>query len=205
MHRYEVARLTVPVAAAGQALPSIETYMASGGPRGTLRACWHSDIGALNEIMVIREFASDADCLSERERLVREGNAFGIGELTLHMALDTYTLFPFLPPIGPGADGPYYEVRSYTLRPSGLQKVMDGWQAALPKRLERSPLAAAMYALEGATPAFMHIWPYRSLDARFAIRAAAVADGVWPPKGGPDHILTMRNAIYVPAPFSPLK
>lgn len=137
--------------------------------------------------------------------MVRDGNAFGIGEHTNGMSSATFTMFPFLPPLAAGSPGPFFEVRTYTLRPSGLAPIMAAWEGALPKRIARSPLAGAMYAIDGDTPRYMHIWPYASLDARFSIRATAVADGVWPPKGGPDHILTMRNSIYTAAPYSPLR
>ena len=204
MHRYDVITIALPVGNVPKALPGIERYC-SNTAHGMLRACWTSDIGALNEILIIRDFASDSEHIEERERMVRDGNAFGIGEHINAMSVATFTLFPFLPPIGEGSSGPFYEVRTYTLRPSGLAPTMAGWEAALPTRLERSPLTAAMYAIEGDTPRFMHIWPYASLDARFKIRATAVADGVWPPKGGPDNFVTMRNAIYIAASFSPLK
>jgi hypothetical protein len=51
----------------------------------------------------------------------------------------------------------------------------------------------------------MHIWPYKSLDERARLRAKAVADKVWPPPGGPDHLTRMQNDIYMPTPFSPLR
>ncbi len=204
MHRYDVTTFQLPAGRVPAALPAIERYFA-GPAHGTLRACWTSDIGTLNEILIIRDFASDAQRIEERERMVRDGNAFGIGEHTNAMSSATFTLFPFLPPLAAGSPGPFFEVRTYTLRPSGLAPILASWEAAIPQRIARSPLTGAMYAIEGDTPRYMHIWPYASLDARFRIRAAAVADGVWPPKGGPDHILTMRNAIYVAAPFSPIR
>ena len=62
-----------------------------------------------------------------------------------------------------------------------------------------------MYALDGTVPRFLNIWPYKSVDERSRIRAEAVKDGIWPPKGGPAHLTTMESTIYVPAPFSPLR
>lgn len=204
MHRYDVVTFTVPVGNVPKALPGIERYC-SNAIHGTLRACLTSEIGALNEIMIIRDFGSDGERIEERERMLRDGNAFGIGEFINGMTASTFTLFPFVPPMVAGVQGPFFELRSYTMRPSGLTPTMAAWEAALPKRILRSPLTAAMYAIEGELPRFMHIWPYPSLDERLRIRSAAVADGVWPPKGGPDHLLTMRNAICIAAPFSPLK
>jgi len=204
MHRYDVTTFQLPPGRVPAAFPAIEQYFA-GPEHGTLHACWTSDIGTLNEILIIRDFKSEAQRIDERERMVRDGNAFGIGEHVNAMTSATFTLFPFLPPLAAGSPGPFFEVRTYTLRPSGLAPILAAWETAIPRRIERSPLTGAMYAIDGDTPRYMHIWPYASLDARFSIRATAKADGVWPPKGGPDHMLTMRNAIYVAAPFSPIR
>jgi hypothetical protein len=62
-----------------------------------------------------------------------------------------------------------------------------------------------MYSLGGGMPRFMHIWPYTSLDARQRIRGEAVTIGVWPPPGGPDHLLAQQADIYLAAPFSPIR
>ncbi|WP_341648411.1 NIPSNAP family protein [Thauera humireducens] len=62
-----------------------------------------------------------------------------------------------------------------------------------------------MYALDGQGPRFMNIWPYASTDARAKARADSVAQGVWPPKGGPAHLTTLHSAIFLPAPNSPLR
>jgi hypothetical protein len=75
----------------------------------------------------------------------------------------------------------------------------------VPERTTRSPLIGAMYALDGTVPRFLNIWPYKSVDERSRIRAEAVKDGIWPPKGGPAHLTTMESTIYMPAPFSPLR
>ncbi len=205
MPLYEIATLTIAVGTLAKALPRIQAYMAQGPAQGTLRACWHCDLGPLNEIMVVRDFADDGVRLAERDRLATAGNAFGIGEFTTAMRAETFRLFPWLPPIAAGSPGPYYEVREYTVRSAGMIDRLRQWEEALPQRLQRSPLVAAMYAVEGIMPRYVHIWPYASLDARAEIRARAIADGIWPPKGGIDSLLTMRNGIYVPAPFSPLR
>ena len=204
MHRYEIANFTFPLGGPAKALPRIEAYMQGAG-RGALRACFTSEIGALNEVMVVRQFDDDAQRLAERERVNVEGNPFGIGDLISGMTIESFTLFPFLPPIAAGSVGPFFEVRTYTLRPSGLAPTIAAWEAAIPARVRMSPLTAAMYALEGQAPRFTHIWPYKSLDERTQVRGDAVAQRVWPPQGGPDHILTMRSGIYLAAPFSPLQ
>jgi len=52
---------------------------------------------------------------------------------------------------------------------------------------------------------FIHIWPYPTLDARVATRKKAVAEGLWPPGGGADSLLTQATKIVMPSAFSPMQ
>jgi hypothetical protein len=79
------------------------------------------------------------------------------------------------------------------------------WRSAVPGRSTVSPLLTAMTAVTGTAMRFMHIWPYKSLDERARLRDQAVADGVWPPPGGPGHLASQQIDIYLPASFSPLR
>tara|TARA_B100001123_G_scaffold276511_2_gene307578 strand:- start:4569 stop:4796 length:228 start_codon:yes stop_codon:yes gene_type:complete len=56
----------------------------------------------------------------------------------------------------------------------------------------------------GALNTLIHIWPYRTLEERAAIRADAVKKGVWPPPTAP-LIQSMRNVIMLPTGFSRLQ
>lgn len=204
MKRYEVVTLTVPVGITPQALPRIKQYLDETPSKGRFLACWYADIGTLNQIMVIRGYDSAADQAEEREAALLAGNPFGIGDLVTGMKVDCYAPFPFLPPVETGEKGPFYEVRVYGIKPSGLAPTIEAWRGAVPERSELSPLTIAMFAVDGNAPRFMNIWPYPSLEARNKARADAVAAGVWPPKGGPQHLTNLESAIFLPAPFSPL-
>ena len=65
--------------------------------------------------------------------------------------------------------------------------------------------SASMKFTSGEVTRFLHIWPYPSLEVRAQTRKTAIETGVWPPPGGPDHLLTMRTDIFLPAPFSPIR
>jgi hypothetical protein len=91
------------------------------------------------------------------------------------------------------------------LKPDGLAPTIAAWRKAVPGRMKISPVLAAMTSVTGAVTRFMHIWPYRSFDERARLRDKAVADGVWPPPGGPGHLVSQQVDIYLPAPFSPMK
>ncbi|GAB5094765.1 NIPSNAP family protein [Caballeronia sp. LP006] len=203
MTLYDTVTLTVKIGTNAQVFENIKSSGEQAGAR--LLGCWYSDIGALGKVMVLRGYASEAALIDERRRLLLEGNPFGCGEFITDVEINSYALFPFLPPIEPAEHNGIYEMRVYGTKLASLQHTIDAWQNALPERTKRSPLIGAMYALDGTVPRFLNIWPYKSVDERSRIRAESVKDGVWPPKGGPAHLTTMESTIYVPAPFSPLR
>ena len=199
---YDVTILTVRPGTHPQALTELEKALpATPG----LLACWYSDIGAINQILIIRNAADAAAAIEQRQAALTSRNPFGIGELITAMAMDTYVSFDFIAPMRPGAFGPCYEVRTYTLKPDGLAPTAELWRKAVPGRLTVSPILAAMTSVTGAVTRFMHIWPYKTFDERARLRDKAVADGVWPPPGGPGHLAAQQVDIYLPAPFSPMR
>jgi hypothetical protein len=171
----------------------------------SLLACWYSDIGAVNQIMLIRNPADAAATLDARFAAQNAANPLGIGEYVVAMAMDTYISFDFIPPLRPGEFGPCYEVRNYVIKPGGLAPTIEAWRKSVPGRMTISPVLAAMTSLTGAVTRFLHIWPYKSFDERARLRDRATADGVWPPPGGPSHLLSQQVDIYLPAPFSPMR
>ena len=144
-------------------------------------ACWYSDIGALNQILLIRAARDTMRIHADRERILRSENPFGIGEYIVGMSVDTYVSFPFMQPMKAGQYGPVFEVRTYVLKPDGLPATIELWRKSVPGRASLSPLLAAMHSITGTVTRFMHIWPYADLNERARLRAKAVADGLWPP------------------------
>jgi len=94
------------------------------------------------------------------------------------------------------------EMRSYTLKPTTVPAFEERYAAALPGRLELSPLAAFWHSEVGTLNQVIHVWPYADLNERARIRAEAIARGVWPPKTQ-EFVVDMRSEIFLPAPFSP--
>lgn len=201
---YELATLTVKVGAAAGAAPAIADYVAAPEAKGRLLGAWMTEIGRLNEIIVLRGFDSRDDLVAEQERGRMSANPFGCAEMLTGLTMDGYRPFDFIPPVETGVFGPVYEIRSYITRTNGIGATQERWRKAVPTRTTYSPLIVAMYTIDGA-PRFTHIWPYRSLDERQSIRAKALADGVWPPKGGADWLVEMTSTVALPLDFSPLK
>ena len=203
---YDVTIITVRPGTHPPALPRLERALSvPEEDAGELLACWYSDLGALNQILIIRSHEKEAARLAQRAAELNSKDPFGIGELIMGISIDTYESFPFLEPMRPGRYGPFYEVRTYLFRPDGLIPTIELWRSSLPGRQSVSPVLAAMHCLSGSVLRFMHIWPYASLDERQRLRTKAVRDGVWPPPGGPDHFTAMQSDIYLPADFSPMR
>ena len=198
---YEVTIITTRPATQAKALSALERSLANDP---SLLACWTCDIGALNQIFIMRNIADPAAAIDRRETILASDNPLGVGEFMTAMTMDTYAAFDFLPPMKPGKIGPCFEVRSYTLKAGGLAPTAELWRKAVPGRSTVSPLLTAMTAVTGTVGRFVHIWPYASVEERGRLRAKAVADGVWPPPGGPAHLSTQQTDIYFPASFSPI-
>jgi hypothetical protein len=203
--QYDVTIITTRPGAAPRAIAKLEAPLTAGHAGKNLLTCWYSEIGALNQILIIRNSPNLAEAVAEREAVLKSGNPFGIGEFIAGMTMDTFTPFDFLEPMQPGTHGPFFEVRTYILKPEGLMPTIALWQKALPARAAISPLLTAMSSVSGPVTRFMHIWPYASLDDRQRLRGKSVADGVWPPPGGPDQLAVMQTDIYLPAVFSPMR
>ena len=95
-----------------------------------------------------------------------------------------------------------YEVRTYDLKPRSVPEVEKRFGEAYEKRKKYSELAVFWHTEIGPLNQIIHVWPYQDLAERDRIRAAAVKDGVWPPKIG-EFILSMRSDIFIPFAISP--
>ncbi|MFZ2100817.1 MAG: NIPSNAP family protein [Oricola sp.] len=205
MKFYELATLDTIIFGGGKAAPAIEAWVSAPEAKGRLLGAWGSDIGGLNKVFLLRGFESHTELLDERERGLRSSNPFGCAEFLTGLSLDSYRPLDFLPPVETGSFGPFYELRSYRMKVNGLMPTMEKWEAAIPERNTYSKLTVAMYSIDGS-PRLTQIWPYESLEARGAARSQSVADGKWPPKGGPDWLTPdMTSTIAMPLGFSPLK
>jgi len=202
---YDVTTILVRPGVTPRALPKIGEWLRAHPSKSELLACWFTELGALNKILIIRAFGDEAALTAERDQLARDPDPFAVGEFSTSIEMDQYVSFPFMEPMRPGRVAPLFEVRTYQLKPDGLAPTIELWRKAVPGRATLSPLLAAMYTVSGGVPRFMHIWPYASLNERQELRAKAVEIGVWPPPGGPSHLLAQQADIYLPTEFSPIR
>jgi hypothetical protein len=206
---YELATMTLPFGTAGQAAAHVQAYTAAADAQGELLGCWFTDIGTLNQMVVLRGFADLPTLQTERARTQQSVSPFGCGDIFQSLEQHSYWGFQWMRPVRPSAEsgvtGPVYEIRTYGIKPGGVQPTIDLWAQYVPPREKLSPCVVAMVALDGPLR-FTNIWAYPTLDARSKARADAVAQGIWPPKGGPAYLTTnMVSTIALPTAVSPLK
>ena len=95
---YEIATLDIRVGTAPAALAGVEAFVKDESAKGKLLGCWTSEIGALNQIYVLRGYADDPTMRAERSRVAATTTPFNCGAALEGLTFDTYAPFPFLPP-----------------------------------------------------------------------------------------------------------
>jgi len=95
-----------------------------------------------------------------------------------------------------------YEIRTYGVQPHSVPEVEKRFGEAYEARKKYSELAAFWHTEIGPLNQIIHVWGYKDLAERDKVRAAAVKDGVWPPKIG-EFIVTQQSDILYPFSFAP--
>ena len=93
-----------------------------------------------------------------------------------------------------------YEVRTYDLKPSTVQRLEEKFADALPYREKYSKLAAFWHTDVGPLNQVVQVWPYNDLSERDRVRTEAFKDPHWPPHVE-DYVLRMNSEIFIPSPF----
>ena len=168
-------------------LPEVELRFAEAYEKrkkhSLLAAFWHTEIGPLNQIIHVWPYKDMAERTKIREEAVKDGTwPPKIKDFIINMRSDIMVPLSMSPELKPAKMGPYFEMRTYTLLNGGeLPKLQALWERGIPDRVKISPLCAAWISEVGALNKFVHIWPYKSVDERNAVRDKAKATGMWPP------------------------
>lgn len=181
----------------GEALP----YRSKFSPLG---ACWHTEFGPLNEVIHVWPYND----LEERRRIRHESAQDprwppDTGPIEVETYSEIFNPAPFMRPLKPQKLGSIYEMRTYTYKVGHMPEILDRWAEAIPHREKYSPLAACWYTELGALNRVVHIWPYKNLEEREKIRAAAMQDPHWPPRTQ-EYLVKMESKLLIPSYFSPL-
>src|SRR5205823_10687185 len=190
--------------------PEFEMRFAEALPNRTklspLAAFWHTEVGPLNQVIHVWPYED----LEARTKLRAEATKLSgwppnVREFVADQKAQIFIPAPFSPKLEPRQLGGIYEIRMYTLAPGAIPGQIERWAGAIGERVKRSPLAFAGHSELGDLNLWCHIWAYKDAAERFAVRAQAVKDGVWPPRGGqPGQTLIQETSLVVPASFSPL-
>jgi NIPSNAP len=182
----------------GDALPHRLQY-------SPLAAFWYTEFGLLNQVIHVWPYV-DAN---ERARIRAEANKPDVWPPKVHefiadMRSEVLVPLPFSPPLEPSNHGPFFEMRSYTLRAGGVPEMAAKWEKHLAPRLELSPLIGVFTSEHGELGQWIHIWAYKSLEQRMEVRRTMQEKGIWPP---PPPVPTLRQSasLLLPAPFSPIR
>ena len=185
-------------------LAGIERWLGGARHAGEFLACWYADIGNINQIMLIHGYRDGETLQADRRAMLHDGKSYGIPDSLTGVSMRACTPISGSPLIEPGKKGPVYEVRTYVMMHDSLEEGFKSWADAIPGRSAVSKPLVLMATNDGPATGLIHIWPYRSVDERSAIRREVIAKGVWPPKNGPRYIATQQSDIFLPASFSPL-
>jgi hypothetical protein len=171
-----------------------------------LAAFWHTEVGPLNEIIHVWGYKDLAERARIRAEAAKDANwPPKIREFVVDQDVEVVTPFPFIPDVTPGTMGPIFEIRRYSLTPGSLPGVMKRWEGSIGARTKLSPVVLAGGVEFGGANRFIHIWGYKSMDQRLAVREQARKAGIWPPPGGGDELLAQESKIVMPSAFSPLQ
>jgi NIPSNAP len=192
--RYEITTLSCSPLGMDDASKAAHAWIADSFA-GRLLGIWHSDIGTVGQLIVLRSFENQADLAGERERALMSTNPFGSAEGGNPLTMESFAPFPFLPPVKDRDYGGTFEFRTYVQKPGGLPGTMDGWRAAIePAKAYTDHLVVNMYALDGA-PRITHIWGFASVAERDRLRQQHYGADLWPPKSGPERIAHATSTI----------
>jgi len=179
-----------------------------------LAAFWRTEVGVLNQIIMIWPYASADE--RDRARAAESKIAGWPLELRDHVLEESTRLWtpaPFSPPLTPRRLGNIYEVRIYDYEAGCIPHVIDSWNEILEERLKYSPLVGAWYTDTGPVHQWIHIWAYENAGERERIRAETAKAGIWPMSVVDQRLkretkympVRMQNMLAVPASFSPLR
>jgi hypothetical protein len=177
---------------------------------GKLEGYWMTEIGPLNQVMHLWSYAD----LNERGRLRAElgknarWNSEYLPLIRPHLVRQDIRLLNALKaPVAPAGTPNVYELRAYRAKVGAAKPWLDLFTAALEHREKYSKIVGLWQTEAGQPNEICHIWAYPDLNARAAVRAAAVKDPGWQQFLGKSaqHLEEMHSTIMLPAPHSPLK
>ncbi len=114
---------------------------------GELLGSWRTEIGQLGRLLLLRGFETAEELAAERRRALLSVDPFHAGGIVTALSMESYALFPFLPPIQPKSMGGIYEFRTYRLKPGGLPPTLARQPLPVGKRQSSRPVSTPVISL----------------------------------------------------------
>jgi hypothetical protein len=183
---------------------------ARGDRYGKLEGFWSTEFGTLNQVVHLWSYAD----LNERERLrgeLAKNEDFTKGYLPqirpMLVAQENKILSVQLPLQAPAADGNIYELRTYRTQVGRAGEWLGHFKAIMPVREKYSKNVGLWQTEAGQLNEVVHLWAYRDLNDRAAIRGKVLQDPEWQAflaKSAP-LLVEMKSIALIPAAHSPMK
>jgi hypothetical protein len=181
-----------------------------GDDYGKLEGYWYTEFGTLNQLVHLWSYQD----LVERERLRVElakndrWQKEYIPQIRpLLLAQENKVLSAQLPLKPPASDGNVYELRTYRTQVGKAGEWLSHFKAIMPVREKYSKNVGLFQTEAGQLNEVVHLWAYRDLNDRAAIRGKVVQDPEWQAFLGKATplLVDMRSIVLNPAVHSPLK
>lgn len=189
----------------GPVMAVLPESVPASAKNGRLLGCFTCELGVLNRVAVLSAYPDAKAVAADRADQLGDADLFGVSQYLASFERATFRPFPFIADIEPGSHGGFYEIRRYEIAAGGTPETSEAWSKVYERRNQISKLLLVMTSLDTIPTRMVHIWPYGGLDERMAARAQASKEGLWPPPGGSDHLLSLQSEIFRPTAFSPLQ
>jgi hypothetical protein len=202
---YDLTILSLLPNTLGAVLPILpktyESFSSTGKPLG----CFSCEFGILNRFAFLTAYESVEALVEERGRLMKSEDPYGIAPYLGGVNSTAFKPLFFMQPIEVGEFGPFYEFRTYSIAPNGLDETAQAWSKIVDRRNEMSKLLMVMGSIEEGPQKMVHIWPYKTIEDRMKARGQASKEGIWPPPGGSGQLTNLQSELFVATGFSDLK
>ena len=181
-----------------------------GDKYGKLEGSWTTEFGTLNQFVHLWSYPS----LDERERLraeLQKNTDWTQGYIPkirpLIVAQENKFLSPVLPLTPPPASGNLYELRWYRTHVGKAGEWLGHFKAIMPVREKYSKNVGLWQTEVAQLNEVVHLWAYRDLNDRAAVRAKVLQDAEWQGFIGTSAPLLaeMRSIVLNPPPASPMQ
>jgi len=177
---------------------------------GVLVGWWSSEIGELNKLVHLWEWKDLEQ--RQRQRVVLRARPGWSDRYVpqvdkLVHRREVAIIKPAMPVTPPAQAGNLYELRVYRTLPGKLNAWLELFRASLPIREKYSKIVGYWQSEIGESNEVTHLWAYKDLNERAAVRAAALQDPAWREflaQSSP-LLFHQQSTILVPAKFSPLQ